>query len=174
MGHSIENAFRSDTKRYKIMGGHNQKARKEEGQSQNQGQSNRAGPKGKGKGKGKGKAGGQQKATGKPQSSKEWKDRDEHLKVIPKDILEERKKAEVCQKCGKGTHKWFKCYTKSPVTSRVVAGAKRGRDKDGPKPGAKKARTAAVKKEEQPAVVAGGQILGEIHGPEDDLDVWAL
>ena len=25
----------------------------------------------------------------------------------------------------------------------------------------------------KPAVVAGGQILGEIHGPEDDLDVWA-
>ena len=53
MGHSIENAFRSDTKRYKMMRGHNQKAKNEEGQSQNQGQSKGAGPKGKGKGKGK-------------------------------------------------------------------------------------------------------------------------
>ena len=52
MGHSIEDTLRLDTKRYKMMGGHNQHAKKEEGQSQNQGQSKGAGPQGKGKDKG--------------------------------------------------------------------------------------------------------------------------
>ena len=80
----------------------------------------------------------------------------------------------MCQKCGKRTHKWFEYYTKAPVTSRVVAGTRRGRDEEGPKIGAKKAKTAAVKNEEKPAVVAGGQILGEIHGSEEDFDVWAV
>ena len=171
IGHSIEDAMRSDTKRYKMMGGQNQKTKKEEGQSQNQGQPKGAGPKGKGKGKGKGP---QEKTSGKLLTSKEWKERDEHLKGISKEILEERKQAKVCQKCGKGTHKWFECCTKTPVTSKVVACTKRGRDDDGPKTGAKKAKTAVVKNEEKPAVVAGVQILGEIHGSEEDFDVWAV
>ena len=47
----------------------------------------------------------------------------------------------------------------------------RGRDEEGLKPGAKKAKTAAIKKEEQPAVVAGGQLLVDIHTPEDNLDI---
>ena len=80
----------------------------------------------------------------------------------------------MCQKCCKGTYKWFECYIKTPVTSRVVAGTQRGHDKEGPKIGAKKAKTAAVKNEEKPAVVAGGQILGEIYGSEKDFDVWAV
>ena len=88
MGHSIKDAMQSDTKRYKMMGGHNQKAKKEEGQCQNQGQSKGAGPKGKGKGKDKGP---QEKTGGRRQTSKEWKERDEHLKGISKEILEERK-----------------------------------------------------------------------------------
>ena len=41
------------------------------------------------------------------QSSNDWKDRDEHLKGIPKDLLKERRKADKCQKYGKGNHKWF-------------------------------------------------------------------
>ena len=163
--------MRLDTKRYKMMGGQNQKTKKEECQSQTHGQSKGATPKGKGKGKGKGP---QEKTSGKLLTSKEWKERDEHLKGISKEILEKRKQAKVCQKCGKGTHKWFECYTKTPVTSRVVAGTKRGRDEDGPKSRAKKAKTAAVKNEEKPAVVAGGQILEEIHGSEDEFDVWAV
>ena len=172
MSHTIENTLRSDTKHYKMMGGHNQKAKMKEGQGQNQGQSKESGP--KGKGKAKSKSGGQQKATGKPRGSKVWNDRYEHLRDIPKDILEERKKAEVCQKSGNGTHMWFECNTKAPVTSIVVAGAKRGCDKEGPKPDAKKAKTVAVKKDEIPAIVAGIHILGGIHAPKDDLDVWAL
>ena len=80
----------------------------------------------------------------------------------------------MCQKCGKGTHKWFECYTKTPVTSRVVTGTKRGRNEEGPKTGAKKAKTAAVKNEEKLSIVAGEQILGEIHGSEEDFDVWAV
>ena len=50
----------------------------------------------------------------------------------------------------------------------------RGRDEEGLKTGAKKAKTAVVKNEEKPAVVAGGQILGEIHGSEEDFDISAV
>ena len=80
----------------------------------------------------------------------------------------------MCQKYGKGMHKWFECYTKTPVTSRVVAGTKRGCDEEGPKSVAEKAKTAEVKNEEKSTVLAGGQILGEIHGSEEDVDVWAV
>ena len=52
------------------------------------------GGKGGEKGKSKRKKGGQQKS--KTQSSKDWKHRDEHLKGIPKDLLEERRKADKC------------------------------------------------------------------------------
>ena len=96
------------------------------------------------------------------------------MKGNTKEILEERKQAKVCQKCGKGTHKWSECYTKTPVTSRVVSGTKRCRDEEGPKTGAKQAKTVALKNEEKPSVVSGGQILGEMHGSEDEFDVWAI
>ena len=69
IGHSIEDALRSDTKHYKMLGGHNQKTKKEEGQSQNQGQPKGTGPKGKGNGKGKGP---QELTSGKLLTSKEW------------------------------------------------------------------------------------------------------
>ena len=80
----------------------------------------------------------------------------------------------MCQKCAKGTHKWFECYTEALVTSRVVAATKRGCNEEGPKTGTKKAKTTAVKNEEKRAVVAEGQILGEIHGSEDEFDVRAV
>ena len=48
------------------------------------------------------------------------KDKSMELKGIPSDILEERKKAEICLKCGKGPHKWFECFSKQPVTTRTV------------------------------------------------------
>ena len=64
--------------------------------------------------------------------------------------------------------------TNTPVTSRVIAGTKRGRDEEGAKTGAKKAKTAVVKNDEKLAVVAVRQILGEIHGSEDEFDVRSV
>ena len=34
--------------------------------------------------------------------------------------MEEHKKADVCLKCGKGTHKWHDCWSKNLVTTKVV------------------------------------------------------
>ena len=48
------------------------------------------------------------------------KDKSVELKGISVDILEERKKAEMCLKCGKGPHKLFECFSKQPVTTKTV------------------------------------------------------
>ena len=48
------------------------------------------------------------------------KDKSVELKRIPSDILEERKKAELCLKCCKCPHKWFECFSKQPVTTKTV------------------------------------------------------
>ena len=48
------------------------------------------------------------------------KDKGVELKGIPVDILEERKKADMCLKCGKGPHKWYECFSKQPVTTRTT------------------------------------------------------
>lgn len=57
--------------------------------------------------------------------SKERKDQAVELKGIPADIIEERKAAKTCLKCGKGTHKWYDCWAHTPATKRVAA-TKRG------------------------------------------------
>ena len=44
------------------------------------------------------------------------------MKGSPKDILKERMKADDCPKYGKTVHKWFKCCTKEPVTTRTSSG----------------------------------------------------
>ena len=56
-----------------------------------------------------------QNASGK---KPKWKDTDEELEGVPKDILEERWKGGKCQKCGGAGHKWFACKRKAPVTKR--------------------------------------------------------
>ena len=48
------------------------------------------------------------------------KDKSAELKGIPADILEERQKADMCLKRGKGPHKWYKCFFKQPVTTKTV------------------------------------------------------
>ena len=48
------------------------------------------------------------------------KDQSVELKGIPAHILEERKNAEMCLKCGKGPHKWYECFSKQPVTTKTV------------------------------------------------------
>lgn len=100
IGHALEDHCRSI--KPKGQGGENGS------QSQSQGgrlQGKEEGAKGKGKEKElKDNQGGQQKG-GKTKKSGEWKDRNEELRGIPKDILEERRKEDKCQKCGKGSHK---------------------------------------------------------------------
>ena len=87
--------------------------------------------------------------------------------------MEERRKADKCQKCGKGNHKWFECYAKAPVVSRV-AGSKRGRDDRGADKASKKQRTAAVKVEEPAPTAASGRIIEIPDGIGEDFDVYAL
>ena len=48
------------------------------------------------------------------------KDKSAELKGIPVDILEERKKVDMCIKCVKGPHKWYQCFSKQPVTTKTV------------------------------------------------------
>ena len=91
----MEDTPKQSSMRYKLRGGGSHKPN----HSHDKEKWNKGGE----KGKSKGKKGGQQK--GKTQSSKDWKDRDVHLKGIPKDLLQERRKADKCQKCGKGNHK---------------------------------------------------------------------
>ena len=60
------------------------------------------------------------KKRGQGQISTDRKDRAVELKGIPDDIFAERKKADICLKCGKGPNKWFECYAKNPITTRTV------------------------------------------------------
>ena len=60
------------------------------------------------------------KTHGKGQISTDRKDHSVELKAIPEDIIAERKKSDMCLKCGKGPHKWFEYYAKNPITTRTV------------------------------------------------------
>ena len=159
----MEDALKQSSTRYKLRGGG--------GHKPNHSHDKEKGGKEGEKGKSKGKKGGQQK--GKTQGSKDWKDKDEHLKGIPKELLEERRKADKCQKCGKGNHKWFECYSKVPVVSRV-AGSKRGRDEGGADKAPKKQKSAAIKAEEPVPAAASGRIFEIPDGIGEDFDVYAL
>ena len=71
IGHSMEDALKQSSTQYKLRGGGSHKP--------NHSHDKEKGGKGGEKGKSKGKKGGQQK--GKTQSSKDWKDRNEHLRA---------------------------------------------------------------------------------------------
>ena len=60
------------------------------------------------------------KKWGQGQISTDRNDRAVELQGIPQDIIGERKKADMCLKCGKGPNKWFECYGKNPITTRTV------------------------------------------------------
>ena len=63
---------------------------------------------------------------------------------IPSSVIEERKKASVCLKCGKPNHSWFKCFTKDPVTRPLASASKKKQKRDNDKaeeaPAAKEAK----------------------------------
>lgn len=163
MGHAIE-----DATRHRKPKGNQQQQQGDKGQQQPQD--------GKGKGsnpKGKGKGG--QQGAGKPQKTREWKDEATELKGIPKDILEERRQAKKCTKCGKPNHKWVDCYTKAPVTTRTIAGSKRSSDGSDSGKGSKKAKTAGAQAQaEAPAAAASGRVIEIPDAIGEDFDVWAL
>jgi hypothetical protein len=119
--------------------------------------------KGKGKGKGKGK---------EKKDPSERKDKEEELKGISKEVLNERAKDGNCLKCGKSGHKWFDCWCKAPVTSRVVAGAKR-KGRDSGEGESKKAKGASASTEPT-ATAASGRIIEIPEDLDDDLDLWEL
>ena len=114
------------------------------------------------------KGGGQAKSSG----NKSWKEKDEELKGISKDLLDERGKDQCCLKCGKSGHKWFECWCKAPVTTKSAAGSKRGNDGSGGG-AAKQGKTAGVKAEET-ATAASGRVIEIPEMAEEDLDLWAL
>ena len=73
------------------------------------------------KGNNNSNTGGQRgKKRGRTEISTDRKERSVELKGIPDDIIAERKKAEMCLKCGKGPHRWFECFAKNPITTRTV------------------------------------------------------
>ena len=71
-----------------------------------------------------------QPGTSKGKGKADVKDRDTGLRGIPNSVIEERKKAFVCLKCGKPNHTWFKCFTKDPVTRSVASASKKTRKRD--------------------------------------------
>ena len=85
-----------------------------------------------------------QPAPAKGKGKVDFKDRETELRGIPNTIIEERKKASVCLKCGKPNHTWFKCFTRDPVTRSVAAASKKKRkwdeDEKEEVPAAKKAK----------------------------------
>jgi hypothetical protein len=60
------------------------------------------------------------KKRGRKEISTDRKEKSVELKGIPEDLIAERKKADMCLKCGKGPHKWYECWAKSPVTTRTT------------------------------------------------------
>jgi len=101
------------------------------------------------------------------EQASEWKDKDSELAGIPAEILEERKKADVCLKCGKGTHKWYECWSKSPVTTKVVAMKRQqsGKKKD-EKKDKKEVKISAVRTSEPDE--HGGRIMELIEDSDGD------
>ena len=85
-----------------------------------------------------------QPTPSKGKGKADFEDRETELRGIPNTIIEERKKASVCLKCGKPNHTWFKCFTRDPVTRSVATASKKKRKRDEDKkeevPAAKKAK----------------------------------
>ena len=100
------------------------------------------------------------------------KDKSIELKGIPSDILEERKKAEMCLKCGKGPHKLFKCFSKQPVTTKTVPKNKgipqvQDTSKDKKKVDTKDVKISAVGIEDE----YGGRIMELVTDSDGEFDI---
>jgi hypothetical protein len=100
------------------------------------------------------------------------------LKGIPKKLFHERGDANKCFKCEKDNHKWFECWSKEPVTTKVAAVAERKarkepkveKAKDKP---SKESKTASAKKEEKAVTAAISHNIIEVSEDEDMDKAWA-
>jgi hypothetical protein len=119
---------------------------------------------------------GNQKGSGDSSKGKKgdggWKDKSVELKGIPKKLLDERGDANKCFKCGKDNHKWLECWSKEPVTTKVVAGAERKARKEPKEEKAedkpsKKSKTASARKEEKAVTAAISHNIIEVSENED-------
>jgi len=63
---------------------------------------------------------------------------------IPTEILKERKKADFYLKCGKNAHKWYECWTKTLVTTRVARSNKKSKDSKSEKSKKEEVKISAV------------------------------
>ena len=86
-----------------------------------------------------------------------YKDKETELKGVPESLREERRKAQLCMKCGKPNHSWFKCFAKEPVTRAVAATTKKSKRKrkeeneaDNPAPKKAKVERMTVDKGKEP------------------------
>jgi hypothetical protein len=158
MGHQVEDWYRRRKPRDQATtAGQKPEGKKSEGKRPD------------GKNPGKPKSGDQSKPAGK----KAWKDRAEELKGVSKEILEERRAGDKCQKCGKSGHKWYECWCKTPVTTKV-AGSKRGSSGESERE-PKKGKTAGAKQEDlEVPTVASGRVIEIPEMAEEDLDLWLL
>ena len=100
------------------------------------------------------------------------KDKSVELKGIPSDILEERKKAEITLKCGKGPHKWFECFSKQPITTKIVPKKKgipyvQDTSKDKKKDDKKDVKISAVGMEDE----YGGRIIELVTDSDGEYDI---
>jgi hypothetical protein len=100
------------------------------------------------------------------------------LKGIPKKSTDERGDANKCLKCGKDNNKWFECWSKESLTTKVAAGAKRMAQKEPKEEKAedkpsKKSKTAFAKKQETAVTAAISHNIIEVSEDEDINKAWA-
>jgi len=75
---------------------------------------------------------------------------------IPTEILQQSKKADFCLKCEKYAHKWYECWTKTLVTTKVTRSNKKSED----------SKSEKTKKEEVKILAVRGLESGEYLKPK--------
>jgi hypothetical protein len=162
------------------MGHNNERWEEQYGNSKSLSKSAKASGGKKGEGS-KGNGGNQKRSEDSSKGKKRdggWKDKSVELKGIPKKLLDERGDVNNCLKCGKDNHKWFECWSKEPVTTKVAAGAKRKAQKEPKEEKAedkppKKSKTASAKKEKKAVTAAISHNIIEVSEDEDMDKAWA-
>ena len=109
------------------------------------------------------------KKRGNTEISTDWTEHSVELNGILKDIMAERKKAEMCLKCGKGPNKRFEYLAKNPITTWTVS--KKGgipQVRDTTKEDKKKdVKISAVGKEDE----YGGRIIELVMDSDGDYEL---
>ena len=90
------------------------------------------------------------------------------LEGILDDIIEERRKSELCLKCGMGPYRWFEYYAKSPITNRtVLKSGNKKQKKDDKKKDNKDLKISAVGMVDE----YGGRIIKLFTDSDGDYDL---